>query len=308
MFRIVVCALLLGACGGGSDDNHVDAGGADAPFVPQSAKDYCEAIEPFFCDFYVRCGRMDVATAAECTANFLESCNAVYEPRYVGLEMAGLLTLNVDGIAACKAHLDTVACDQQFQELSGPCAGMWRGTQTSGEACGFDVESFTCSPGTQCVLDLTLCGTCKPEIANDQTCTPGTDTCAADAFCDAGTCHARIPNGGACQPADKCLLGSACTNGTCQSPTFVKRGEVCDQAHRCPYLTVCTGGTCKSTTAVGGTCTNDGVCELGFCDAGTCAEPRDVGQPCDHPSGCSSGMCSGMGGTCLPRPSACFAG
>jgi hypothetical protein len=302
---------LLAACGGGSDGNHADAGGADAapdaPFVPQSAKDYCEAIQPFFCEFYVRCGRMDVATAAECKDSFLESCNAIYEPKYIGLEAAGLLELNVDGIAECKAHLDAVACDQQFQELTGPCADMWRGKQTVGEDCGFDVESFTCGPGTQCVLDLSLCGTCKTEIANDQTCTPGTDTCAADSFCDNGTCHARILNGGACQPADHCLLGSACTNGTCQSPTYVKRNEACDQAHRCPYLTYCTQGSCKSTTPVGGSCTNDGVCELGFCDAGTCGTPRADGQPCDHPSACSSGMCSGMGGTCVPRPSACFA-
>jgi hypothetical protein len=313
--KLVALALVLVACGDDGAQAPVDAAtdvSVDAAtevdaavdaFVPASTRDYCEAIEPFFCAFYLRCDRMDVTTGEACAAAFLEKCNAVFEPRYVGLEAAGLLALDLEGIAACQAHLETVACEQQIQELSGACARILRGTQTAGEACGFDVESFTCEPGTQCVLSPSLCGECRVEVPTGQTCTPGTDTCAPTAFCDAGTCVARIANGSACTPDDRCMIGSACTGGVCRGPTYVARGESCDQARRCPYLTVCTGGTCQPTTAVGATCTNDGVCELGFCDAGTCRPPRDLGEPCDRPNACNTGLCDV---TCQPRPSVCF--
>ena len=104
---MMIAALVLG-CGS-------DAG----PSTPTRAIDYCEAIEPFFCAFYVRCGRMDVATTAACKASFLASCNEVFEPRYVDLEAAGLLSLDADGIERCRQHLASVACDQQIQELDG---------------------------------------------------------------------------------------------------------------------------------------------------------------------------------------------
>ena len=134
--RLSIALALLVACG--SDPK---------PFVPSGAVDYCEAIEPFFCDFYVRCGRMAVADVASCKDAFLTSCNAVFEPRYVELEAAGLLALDLDGIAACEAHLETVACDQQIQELDGPCGTMWVGQQPAGASCGLDVEFFVCAPG-----------------------------------------------------------------------------------------------------------------------------------------------------------------
>jgi hypothetical protein len=292
MRRIFALAALVSAsCGSDS--------------APPTAADYCETIEPFFCDFYVRCGRMDVATVDECKPAFLESCNAVFEPRYVDLEAAGLLELDADGIAACREHLETVACDQQFLELTGPCATMWRGTQPAGAACGLDVESFVCAPGNECVLSVDLCGDCRPIVAVGATCTPGTDTCGAEAFCDAGTCRARVGNGDACTPDDRCLTGAFCDNGVCTSPQYVAAGDACDQLHRCPYLTACMNGTCQSTASVADACSSDAECELGFCDATTCAVPRPNGESCDRAAQCSSGLCDG--GACQPRPSACIA-
>lgn len=294
---------LLVACGGSSSTPDAPPPSVDT-FVVSGASEYCEAIEPFFCAFYVRCGRMDVATAAECTEPFLTSCNLAFEPRYVDLEAAGLLSLDLAGIEACRQHLDTVACNQQIQELNGPCADMWRGTQASGEACGLDVETFVCAPATDCVLGLDLCGDCRPVVPVNGTCTPGTDTCASDAFCDNGTCRARVPNGQPCGQGDRCMTGSICDMGTCTPPTFVARGQACDARRRCPYLTACIGGTCQPTAALGATCANDGTCEVGFCE-GVCQAPRANGQPCARPAQCSSGLCDG--GTCQPRPSGCIA-
>jgi len=291
--RRAALVVLLAACG--------------SEPAPRTAVDYCETIEPFFCDFYVRCGRMDVATVAECKDAFLASCNAVFEPRYIDLETAGLLALDGDGIDACRAHLDAVACDEQFLELTGPCATMWRGLQPAGGACGLDVESFVCAPGSECVLGLDLCGDCRPVVAVGASCTPGTDTCGTEGYCDTTTnvCRARVQNGDPCTPDDRCLTGASCDGGICTSPSFVAAGEACDARHRCPYLTACTGGTCQPTASVAQACSNDGSCELGFCDAGTCAVPRASGQPCDRAFACSSGICTG--GTCAARPSACIA-
>lgn len=277
----------------------------DSAFSPSGASDYCEAIEPFFCSFYVRCGRMDVTTQAECKAAFLPRCNAVFEPRYIGLEAAGLLELDLAGIDACRAHLDSVACDQQTLELAGPCQAMWRGTQPAGAACGFDVETFVCEPGSECVLGLDLCGECRPAVAVGATCTPGTDVCEGDAYCDDGICVAFRRNGETCTPDDRCLIGSACESGVCTPPTFVARGEACNARNRCPYLTACIGGTCQSTSSLGAACTNDGVCEIGACDGGVCVAPRPDGDACERPAQCSSGLCTDM--LCQPRPSVCIA-
>jgi len=292
--RFVVVAILLAACGSDSSE-----------FVPKGASDYCEAIEPFFCEFYVRCGRMDVATAAACKDSFLESCNLVYEPRYVDLEAAELLELSVEGIAACRAHLETVACDQQIQELSGPCADMWIGQQPAGATCGLDVESFVCAPDSECVLGLNLCGMCRPVVAIGATCTAGTDSCGPEGFCDMGTCKARVRNGDPCGTMDRCMTGSSCDAGVCTPPSFVANGATCDQRHRCPYLTACVGGTCQSTAALGASCTNDGACELGSCELNVCTEPQANGAACSRQAQCSSGLCDG--GMCQPRPSACIA-
>ncbi len=282
--------------------------GSDAgPAAPRGAADYCEAIEPFFCGFYVRCGRMDVDTAAACKPAFLTSCNQVFEPRYVDLEAAGLITLDVAGIDSCRQHLETVACDQQIQELDGPCADMWRGQQPAGATCGLDVEYFVCAPDAACVLGLDFCGDCRPLVEIDGACSPGTDTCRSDAFCDAGTCRARVRNGEACGTADRCLTGAVCDAGTCTPPTYVARGEACDQRRRCPYLTACVAGTCQPTADAGEPCASDGACEVGYCDAGgACQAPRATDEPCDRAGQCASGLCDGT--TCQPRPSACIAG
>lgn len=272
---------------------------------PPQASDYCESIVDSFCDFYLRCGRMDVASAQLCREPFLESCNTTFEPQYVALEAAGLLTLSAEGLLACEEHLAVVACEQQIFELTGPCQGLWSGTQGAGEDCGLDVEYFVCEPSAACTIGLDFCGTCETVLEPGGDCTAEETTCGPEGFCDADACRARVANGDPCTPEDRCMAGSGCVEGICEGPTFVALGGVCGATQRCPYLTACVGGVCTSTAGLGEACTAAIPCEVGFCAAGSCTAPGDDGETCGGNAECSSGMCAE--GTCAPRPSGCIA-
>lgn len=287
-----------------------DSSGAIPPDLPGpaplQASEYCESIVDSFCDFYVRCGRMDVPSAEACHEPFLASCNTSFEPQYVALEEAGLLTLSEDGLMACEQHLADVACEQQVFELTGPCGEVWAGTQGAGESCGLDVEYFVCDPSAACTIGLDFCGTCETVREPGEDCTAEGTTCGPEGFCEAGTCRARVPNGDACTPDDRCMAGSACTDGVCEGPTFVERGDPCGPTQRCPYLTACVAGVCTTTAGLGEACSAATPCEVGFCDAGTCTAPRDNGEACAGNVECSSGLC--VEDACTPRPSSCIAG
>lgn len=285
--------------------------GGDLPDLPPAdpdppqASDYCESIVDSFCDFYIRCGRMDVASAEQCREPFLDSCNTTFEPQYVALEAAGLLTLSAEGLMACEEHLAGVACEEQIFELTGPCRGLWSGTQGATEGCGLDVEYYVCEPSAACTIGLDFCGTCETLLEPGDDCTVDNTTCGPEAFCDAGVCRSRITNGGRCGRDDRCMAGSGCVDGICEGPTFVALGDACGATQRCPYLTACVGGVCTSTAALGEPCSGAIPCEVGFCDAGVCTAPGDDGDTCGGNPACSSGLC--VEGTCAPRPSACIA-
>ncbi|MCR9161403.1 MAG: hypothetical protein ACE37F_29515 [Nannocystaceae bacterium] len=282
------------------EDADTSTGGETVP----TASDYCESIVDSFCAFYLRCGRMDVESADACRDPFLESCNAVFEPQYVGLEDAGLLSLSADGLAGCEAHLAEVACEAQVFELTGPCGGIWEGTQAAGKGCGLDVEYYVCDSSASCTIGLDFCGTCETVLAPGEDCSVRGTTCGAEGFCDEGICRARVPNGGSCTPDDRCMAGSACVEEICEGPTFVARGDACDATRRCPYLTACIGGVCSPTARLGEACDANTPCEAGTCEAGICTAPRDDGDACESSGGCSSGLCAQ--GSCAPRPSACI--
>jgi len=280
-----------------------DTTGATTGEPPQAA-DYCESIVDSFCGFYLRCGRMDVDSVEACHAPFLESCNAVFEPQYVELEAAGLLSLSVEGLAACEQHLADVACEQQIFELTGPCSQIWAGTQATGEGCGLDVEYYVCDPASTCTIGLDFCGTCETLLEPGDDCTAEGTSCGPAGFCDAGVCRARVPNGEPCTPDDRCMAGSGCLAEVCQGPSFVAQGEACDATHRCPYLTTCVGGSCVPTARLGEACSAATPCEAGTCEAGTCQAPGPDGAACSGNAACSSGLC--IDDVCAPRPSVCL--
>lgn len=269
------------------------------------ADQYCESIVDFFCAFYLRCGRMAVADQATCRPVFLEACNARYQPSYAALEAAGLLTLSSSGIERCRAHLDGAACDQVQLEMQGPCSAMWSGTQTAGEPCGFDVETFTCAPGTVCVVDLSLCGVCTAVVADGDSCAGDDLACASDSFCnEEGLCAARKHAGEACAAGDRCVLGTICDNAVCAGPSYATVGAACDFDTRCPYASRCLGGTCVATAALGASCEPLVPCDSGWCDSGSCAPLIAQGDSCSDDEQCQTGSCAA--GSCAALPSACF--
>jgi hypothetical protein len=289
-----------------ADDTNTDGNGDDDALP---ADRYCEELVEVFCPFYVRCGRMDVQDVAGCRAVFPTSCEARFEPRFLPLADAGLLTLSSAGLAACAEHLATVPCDQHFFELSGPCAGIWRGNVEAGGACGLDVETFVCAPGTACTLDLSFCGTCERVLdpgavcrVDDTSADAGTGpegTCGPAGLCgDDDVCVARPQSGARCDDAGPpCALPARCDDdGVCREPLVVAVGAACDASRRCPYLSACVDGVCVASAAPGEACGDDGDCEASFCDDGVCAPLWPGGAACTRDAVCASGRCAD--GTC----------
>lgn len=283
MRLLLLCALSLLACSSSNPDVSPSDAAIDSA-APLKAVDYCEATAGFFCDYYLRCERIVAATVEECRATFLETCNARYEPRYVDLETAGLLSLSTSGVEACKKHLATVACAQQINDLMGPCAEMWVGTRPAGSACGLDVESFVCAPGNTCTIGLDLCGKCE-----------------------AASATVRRQVGEPCSSTEPCVVGASCTGGACVAPTIVNEGDACDASHRCPYRSACSGGHCVRAALLGEDCAGR-TCASGRCvtegASSVCRPLLDPGATCTNALDCHSGSC--VKGTCKPLPDACI--
>lgn len=300
---LATCALV--ACSSSDPPAAPSDAGADVAQALR-ASDYCEATVELFCEYYLRCGRMVAANAAECRATFLETCNERYEQRYVDLEAAGLLSLSAAGVAACRAHLQSVACERQLGDLNGPCGDMWIGTQPAGSPCGLDVESFTCAPGTACVLGLDLCGVCKPTSPTGGACGDGV-TCGAEATCVDGRCVVRRQVGESCSTKEPCVVGASCSGGVCVAPSIVAEGEACDASRRCPYRSTCIAGRCVRAALLGEDCEGR-TCASGRCvTEGTtkiCRPLLEPGATCTVALECRSGSC--VKGTCEALPDACF--
>lgn len=297
----------------GETDASVEAGADAAPAETSTSDDagdavdpssYCETTAGAFCAFYMRCGRMAAVDEAECKTVFAEACNARYEPRYVDLAAKKLVRLSRSGVDACIAHLAKVACDDQRQDLDGPCAAMWVGSSPKGAPCGIDVESFVCGAGTTCVLALDLCGTCRSAAARGASCAPPDLVCEDADACVMGTCVARAKAGEDCAATKPCLTGVTCTAGKCVPPAYVKVGDTCDQARRCPYRAYCDAGQCAKQSLLGEDCASTRACASGRCVGGKCVALLGPGETCGAGSDCASAVCSG--GKCRPLPSACF--
>jgi hypothetical protein len=282
---------------------------------PLPASSYCEELVEVFCPFYIRCGRMNVADIDACRAAFPASCEAKFEPRFVPLAAAGLLSLSRAGLQACAAHLAQVRCDEQFFELQGPCAAIWEGHVPAGGTCGLDVETFVCAPGTTCTLDLSFCGTCEPVLPAGAAC--GDDgaadrdgTCGPLGSCaDDGICVARPRTHEPCtSDGIPCVLPARCANdGICREPVVVDVGAACDVNRRCPYFAACEGGVCRPLVGIDAACVDDGDCEASFCSGDRCTALLPAFAPCARDAQCGSGRC-GDDGVCAGFPPRCVGG
>ena len=301
--------LLAGACAA-PPIAPAHAGPNDAGVVldedGRTAADYCESIVDFFCPYYLRCERMAAASVEECRSVFLPACNARFEPSYASLDSAGLLRLSPAGLEACAAHLNDVACEQQLKDLDGPCAAMWQGSQPAGGACGFDIESFVCAPGTACVLDQTFCGTCQALVDDGTRCDSGEVTCGPASSCEDDECVARSLVGESCADGARCVLGATCgSDGICAGPSYVAVGEACDFFSRCPYRSECLQGQCRLAVPLGAGCGPTIPCDSGgTCADGLCSDLIAQGDACSRGEQCQTGVCAE--GRCSVLPGACF--
>jgi hypothetical protein len=312
-FVALVALVALGGCPSPHDvhdagpDNGVDAGPAGAV----DPTTYCESIVDFYCPFYLRCGRMAVADVAACKPVFLAACNARFEPTFVSLAKAGLLELSKDGIQQCKDSLATVSCDQQIGDLDGACANMWVGQEPASAKCGFDIESLVCQPGTTCLLDVSLCGTCEPALPDGSSCSAVGAVCATTSECNATMqlCQPLKKPGEACGGDDHCVLGATCTNQICVGPSYVGPAASCDFSDRCEFDTSCVPNdanvdVCVQNAALGEACSATRPCDSAFCDGTKCVALTAQGGACTVSGQCQTGSC--VGGSCSKVPSACF--
>ncbi len=288
--------LLLIACSGASPPD--DTGSA----VPPTATDYCEVTVDLFCPFYTRCGWTAAQSDAECRTSFLETCNAVYEPRWAALAQANQLQLDPAGLAACEAHLQTLECGAQQNELQGPCASIWDGLVAAGGGCGIGLESYVCDDSSVCVLDLSFCGTCVPKAADGDACDTETK-CGLESDCVDGTCVARARLGEACDDTVPCYVGAQCEAGVCTDDVRVGVGDDCGAGVDCPYTSSCVGGVCVTDALLGEDCA-DRACASGVCEGGTCKARRAPDEACSSSTQCNSGVC-GDDGTCAGYLSTC---
>lgn len=145
-------------------------------------------------------------------------------------------TLNSDNVKACLDQVTAVYADQkvtpaEFQMLTSKCARVMEGTAAANDACVADQDCTSpliCDKG-RCGTPQTVAagGNCANpgEICDgDQICAPSAGlylctpkqgsgaSCSATAPCVAalrcaGTCMAKVANGGACATADDCTSG-----------------------------------------------------------------------------------------------------
>lgn len=298
---------------GADAGNGGDAGGDPLPDLI-AADQYCESIVDFFCPYYMRCGRIVASDDADCRATFLETCNARYEPSYIALANADLLHLSRAGVASCQEHLENVACEKQVLDLDGPCANMWIGHVPTGGACGFDVESFVCAPGSSCTLDLSFCGTCEANVDVGGVCGENAaenTTCGAGTTCDVdqGACVKRALAGESCANDEPCALGTFCDSGICRGPSYTTVGNACDRSVRCPYKSACVDGICQESGLLNERCTEEAGCASGRCASVDgdllCIPLIPAGGACDSSFDCQTGFC--IEGFCTTLPSTCIA-
>lgn len=173
-----------------------------------------------------------------------------------------------DGNGACQA---LPACDDE-----GDCTGAGLSCNLGRQRCE---RTRACTTSTECtVAPSTYCNTtagfCAVPLCNNGgiTCTPTTETCAADGRCVPVGTGATCTSDLAC-PADQyCASNGQCAAG-CRDNSSCTSGQTCNGAHQC------TGG--GGGGGLGASCANgagepdDSLCQVGlFCGlfSATCQE------------------------------------
>jgi len=199
------------------------------------------------------------------------------------------------GSSACGTCIDAVA-------LGGAC--------TPGGASPCQGEAHCepgVTPGTGTCVAITRSGVGGP-------CGTGVTACAADLFCDSGTCRPKLAPGAACSSMTSCAGGVCDSSGTKTCIAFGgAEGRPCGAMRTCDVGLTCdsVAGTCVKTTPVdpGQSCAATSArCKHGSCnpstklcpmllaDADTCAADGSLGI-CDFYAECVAGKCTPSGQT-----------
>jgi hypothetical protein len=234
------------------------------------------------CSALARCGCSDSSAVTSCKQAYASSMTD--QLAYQVLMLPGM-TLDPVAAQACLDALETELSDcslppaQLVGNSIGPrfdlpgCEDVFKGTQTTGERCQVDGE---CAAGLAC--DQGTRG-CAPQAALDGDCT--SIRCADTAWCNAGTCAARLPAGAdctvggttACADGMGCWSSSSAGHPVCAAPVAVD-GD-CSEVWECVAGAYCNASNvCQALIADGADCTDGAECEHGWCNTqGKCDDP-----------------------------------
>jgi hypothetical protein len=266
-----------------------------SPELDYRTRNYCELTAKMFCQFYIRCDRISTDSLETCRKRFTETCNTVFEPRYLELRRRGDLRFSESGLKTCRQHLNRVSCKDHIRDLEPPCDAMWRGRVSDGGSCSGGLGRFVCEKGTACNRDRSICGTCRQTADVGSFC-DGETPCEQGSTCVDGECVAFAQRGDSCGDTAPCVPGTSCENGICEPYQTVQLTETCNgRERRCPVDSICAGGTCKKQALAGEAC-SPGLCASGICEDRVCKPYLSKDSQCNSSRRCLASECKA--GTC----------
>jgi hypothetical protein len=331
-----VALVMLGACGGSSDDDEGNGGSIAIGDLPKAlAEAQCGLYQKCLGDLYtVFLGAEDCVTLTE---------RSIENGELAQLEAAVESgDVKYDGQAAktCLEQISARSCDALLERENAACDQAVEGNVAVGSDCDFD---FQCQGQAFCKIESGCPGKCTARQAAGSSCTDD-DHCADGLTCSETTnaCIAPAGAGQACggASAPPCSPSYLCagedenqgTSGTCKASNEVFTaaiGEACSfkTGALCVTSAACTiddlanlSGTCSAKAAAGGSCTrasipaqcpSDQYCAgAGVDPEGTCTTLPLDGEPCVDVLGeqrcgaytrCESGTCRALqtnGGAC----------
>jgi hypothetical protein len=261
-------------------------GKSSSPAEPLQMKSFVAKAADTVCSALARCACTDSSAVTSCKQAFVSDMTDQLD--YVLLQYPGQ---TIDPVAAqtclddIKAELSDCSLspapdsglavsDSKGSSLQVPsCDQLFKGVQASGGRCHADAE---CAAGLACDQITQSCAT---PAAVDGDCT--NVSCADTAWCNAGTCTAKLAAG-----------------ATCTSETDNWGYDVCAAGLSCDYSSSLDHSICAAPVAIDGTCGDGNIrCVTGaYCnDSDVCVALIADGQACSYGFQCEHAWCNAQG-------------
>jgi hypothetical protein len=307
--RIIAIAFLV-ACGGDGVD------------ISTNQDNVCGEVAEVACHNMYQCcsegeieeslGVTDPRTESECREDISRECARSIASLDFGIDQkhirfdAKIMNDCLDALVAPSGTCATLATALPWTAACMNSA--WIGLVQDGSACLSTLECA--SKDSVCATNQT----CVARPGEGKACSVfgGPTACASGLFCNAGTCRAQLPAGGACTSSTQCVTGLFCDLAAAPSVCATRKatGEACTSSAACtsnqcnPGLCAGTGQTCFADTGCTGACaddsspcTLDSQCALGTCSGTTtlCTSTAGcaIGSTCVFPVRCNPGDCVG---------------